>query len=121
MQSWQPMKHIPCVAAVRIAHPAAADCAAPDATIAVLVVADLALMTAAGVVEPVLATAKGHVLEAAAHRAEELAGGMAAPATVRQPAEWIVLEGAKEIAAVYALRIVERPVYQHLEHLNCRR
>lgn len=121
MQSWQPMKHIPCVAAVRIAHPAAADCAAPDAIIAVLVVADLALMTAAGVVEPVLVTVKGHVLEAAAHRAEELAGGMAAPATVRQPAEWIVLEGAKEIAAVYALRIVERPVYQHLEHLNCRR
>lgn len=121
MHSWQPMKHIPCVAAVRIAHPAAADCAAPDAIIAVLVVADLALMTAADVLDLALATVKGHVLEAAAHRAEELAGGMAAPATVRQPAEWIVLEGAKEIAAVYALRIVERPVYQHLEHLNCRR
>lgn len=121
MQSWQPMKHIPCVAAVRIARPAAADCAAPDAIIAVLVVVDLALMTAAGVVEPVLATAKGHALEAAAHRAEELAGGMAVPVTVQQLVEWIVLEGAKEIAAVYALRIVERPVYQHLEHLNCRR
>jgi hypothetical protein len=115
------MKHIPCVAAVRIARPAAADCAAPDAIIAVLVVVDLALMTAAGVVEPVLATAKGHALEAAAHRAEELAGGMAVPVTVQQLVEWIVLEGAKEIAAVYALRIVERPVYQHLEHLNCRR
>ena len=78
-------------------------------------------MTAADVVEPVLVTVKGHVLEVAAPRAEELAGGMAVPVTVQQLVEWIVLEGAKEIAAVYALRIVERPVYQHLENLNCRR
>lgn len=121
MQSWQPMKHIPCVAAVRIAHPVAADFVVPVVITAVLVVEALALMTAADVLDLALVTVKGPVLEAAAHRAEELAGGMAAPATVRQPAEWIVLEGAKEIAAVYALRIVERPVYQHLEHLNCRR
>lgn len=121
MQSWQPMKHIPCVAAVRIAHPAAADCAAPDAIIAVLVVEALALMTAADVVEPVLVTVKGHVLEVAAPRVEELAGETGARVIAQQLVEWIVLEGAKEIAAVYALRIVERPVYQHLEHLNCRR
>lgn len=121
MQNWQPMKHIPCVAAVRIAHPAAADCAAPDAIIAVLVVEALALMIAADVLDLALVTVKGPVLEAAALRAEELAGGMAVPVTVQQLVEWIVLEGAKEIAAVYALRIVERPVYQHLEHLNCRR
>lgn len=95
MQSWQPMKHIPCVAAVRIAHPAAADCAAPDAIIAVLVVADLALMTAAGVVEPVLATAKGPVLEVVALRVEELAGETGARVIAQQLVEWIVLVPAK--------------------------
>ena len=87
MQSWQPMKHIPCVAAVRIAHPAAADCAAPDAIIAVLVVEALALMIAADVVEP--------VLEVVALRVEELAGETGARVIAQQLVEWIVLVPAK--------------------------
>lgn len=115
------MKHIPCVAAVRIARPAAADCAVPAATIPVPAAAAPAVMTVRAARGPAPVAATQPVPAAAAAAAAEPVGETAAPATVQQLVEWIVLEGAKEIAAVYALRIVERPVYQHLEHLNCRR
>lgn len=108
MQSWQPMKHIPCVAAVRIAHPAAADCAAPDAITAVLVVEALALMIAADVVEPVLVTVKGPVLEVVALRAEELAGETGAQVTAQRHAEWIAQGHVLEVAPEDVCRIVQR-------------
>ena len=52
-------------------------------------------MTAADVVEPVLVTVKGHVLEVAAPRVEELAGETGARVIAQQLVEWIVLVPAK--------------------------
>ena len=47
-------------------------------------------MIAADVVEPVLVTVKGPVLEVVALRAEELAGETGARVTAQRHAEWIV-------------------------------
>lgn len=68
----------------------AVDFVVPVVITPVLVVEALALMIAADVVEPVLATVKGPALEVVALRAEELAGEMGARVIAQQHAEWIV-------------------------------
>lgn len=86
----------------------AADFVVPVAITAVLVVEALALMTAADVVEPVLVTVKGHVLEVAAPRVEELAGETGARVIAQQLVEWIAQGHVLEVAPEDVCRIAQR-------------
>lgn len=65
-------------------------------------------MIAADVVEPVLVTAKGPVLEVVALRAEELAGETGARVTAQRHAEWIAQGHVLEVAPEDVCRIVQR-------------
>lgn len=65
-------------------------------------------MIAADVVEPVLVTVKGPVLEVVALRAEELAGETGAQVTAQRHAEWIVQGHVLEVAPEDVCRIVQR-------------
>lgn len=89
--------------------------------VAVVLVVVVAITLAAALAAAVVKVADLVVTQVVRRLVRVAAGMMDVPAVVQQLVERIVLEGAKEIAAVYALRVVERPVYQHLENLNCRR
>lgn len=65
-------------------------------------------MIAADVVEPVLVTVKGPVLEVVALRAEELAGETGARVTAQRHAEWIAQGHVLEVAPEDVCRIVQR-------------